>query len=227
MQLDEVPRLQEHVAELGERQALLPLLQAGPDRVLANHLVDAEQLPYVAQEIEEAGFGQPVGVVGQDGRLGGGRPDGSRVGGGAGRGAGCLVVGLSVAAAAAAVVQVEKSGDLGPDRGPVGVELLGVEQVSFFALAARVADHPGAAPDQGDGPVAGQLEPSQQAQLLQMPDVKAVGRGVESDVEHQPARVDAVGQDFLIGDLVDQTPPAEILEQRRHHLRLPRKRGRA
>ncbi len=66
-QLQEVPGLQQHVAELGEGDPLLPGLQAGAHRVLADHLVDRELLADVAEKIEEGDRGQPGGVVLEDG----------------------------------------------------------------------------------------------------------------------------------------------------------------
>ncbi len=69
VQAQEVVGLQQHVAELGERQALLAL-QPRLDRVLGRHVVDGEVLADVAQELDQVELAQPVGVVEQQRRVG-------------------------------------------------------------------------------------------------------------------------------------------------------------
>jgi molybdopterin-guanine dinucleotide biosynthesis protein A len=60
------------------------------------------------------------------------------------------------------------------------------------------------------------LEAAQQAELLEMTDVQA-GRGrIEADIEHHPGPVDPVGQGIRIGQLMNQTPPAEVFEEGWH-----------
>ncbi len=51
------------------------------------------------------------------------------------------------------------------DAGQVGRQLLDGEQVALLGLAPRVADHAGGAAGQGDGPVTGQLQAAEVAQL--------------------------------------------------------------
>ncbi len=58
--MQEVGGLQEHVAELGERESLV---HADLDGVLGQHVGHREVLPDVAQEVEQPGVPQPVQVV--------------------------------------------------------------------------------------------------------------------------------------------------------------------
>ena len=60
VQMPEVVRLKEHVAELGERQAAL---QAHLDRVLGEHVRHREVLARVAQEVDQRQLAEPVEVV--------------------------------------------------------------------------------------------------------------------------------------------------------------------
>ena len=60
IEVQEIGRLQEHVAELGVRQAGV---EAGLDRVLGQHVRDREVLADVAQELEHAHRAEPVVVV--------------------------------------------------------------------------------------------------------------------------------------------------------------------
>jgi len=69
VQAQKVVGLQQHVAELGEGQALFAL-QPRLDRVLSRHVVDGEVLADVAQELDQVELAQPVGVVEQQRRVG-------------------------------------------------------------------------------------------------------------------------------------------------------------
>ena len=62
VELQKVVGLQEHVAELGVRDAILPL-QPRLHRVLRHHVVDGEVLADIAQEVHHRNRRQPVGVV--------------------------------------------------------------------------------------------------------------------------------------------------------------------
>ncbi len=84
----------------------------------------------------------------------------------------------------------------------------------------RVADEPGAPSGQRDGPVAGQLEPAQGAELQQVADPETVGTRVESGVEGQAPRVEAT-EERRVGHLVDQAPKGEVLRERGHDQTLP------
>ena len=65
----EVVGLQEHVGELGEGDAVVPL-DPGPDRVLGQHRVDGDVLADVAEELEDAHRLGPGAVVDQPGLRG-------------------------------------------------------------------------------------------------------------------------------------------------------------
>ena len=81
VEVPEVVGLQEHVAELGEGDAVLAL-HPGPHRLLGQHRVDGDVLAHVAEELEDpdrlgpvavvdqAGLGRPVGEVEQALELG-------------------------------------------------------------------------------------------------------------------------------------------------------------
>ena len=63
VQVAEVVRLEEHVAELGERQAAL---EPDLDRVLGEHVRHREVLAGVAQEVDQRQLAEPVEVVDHD-----------------------------------------------------------------------------------------------------------------------------------------------------------------
>ena len=63
MEMGEVVRLEEHVAELGERQ---PALEPDLDRILGEHVRDREMLAGVAQEVDQRQRSEPVEVVDHD-----------------------------------------------------------------------------------------------------------------------------------------------------------------
>ena len=65
VEAEEVVGLQQHVAELGVRDAVVGTLEAGLDRLLAHHLVDGEVLADVAQVLERGQRTEPVDVVEQ------------------------------------------------------------------------------------------------------------------------------------------------------------------
>ncbi len=114
---------------------------------------------------------------------------------------------LSTRRAPCRSVEWQEPRDLGGHPGPVGVELVGAEQGAFFAFAARVADHARAPADQGDGAVTGLLKPAQQAELLEVADVQAVGGRVETDVEHH-SRASRCGRAASPGRSTGEPDPA-------------------
>ena len=123
--MEVVVGLEQHVAELGEGDALLGPLDTRLHRLLGDHLVDGEVLADVPEEVDEPVRAEPIRVV-QEQPLG--LPRRRR--------------------------QVEEAPELTPDRLEVGRELLEGEESAFVGLASRVADQPGAAPgeqDRGDG----------------------------------------------------------------------------
>ena len=96
------------------------------------------------------------------------------------------------------------------------------EQVPLLAPPARVPDHSCTAADQGDGCVAACLEAFEKAKLLQVPHVKAVRSRVETDVHGETPGVHAIRKAVLVGHLMDQTPPGQVLEEWGHRTSLPR-----
>ena len=58
-----------------------------------------------------------------------------------------------------------------------------VQQVALLGPAAGITDHPRGPSGQGDWPVSGVLEPTQQEQRNQVSDVEAVSRRVEAAVD--------------------------------------------
>ena len=67
-QVQEVVRLQDHVAELGVADPLLAALEARRDRVARDHLVHTEVLADVAQHVEVRHAAQPIDIVDDLGR---------------------------------------------------------------------------------------------------------------------------------------------------------------
>src|SRR5438093_177434 len=100
--------------------------------------------------------------------------------------------------------------------GPLGDLLLGI-QGALPRLAARIADEAGAAADEHDRPVAGQLHAAQWQERQQTPDLQAVGGRVEADVRgatpRAEMRVELVGG----GDVRDQLTGAKIAQELRGH----------
>ena len=120
----------------------------------------------------------------------------------------------------ATVGEVEELAQLGADRLEVALDGLEVEQLPLVLLAARVADHAGAAAGEGDGPVARFLESPQRAQLHEVAHVEAVGRRVEAGVDRQPRLVEAL-REVHVGHLVDEAAEGEVLRKRGHASTLP------
>ena len=90
---------------------------------------------------------------------------------------------------ASPLAEVQEALELGADARQVGRQLLVGEQGPLLGLAARVADHAGPAAGHGDGPVPGQLQAPQVADLEQVADVQAVGGRIEAAVGGQPVGV--------------------------------------
>ena len=116
--------------------------------------------------------------------------------------------------------QVEELAQLGADALEVALDRLEVEQLALVLLAARVADHAGAAAGEGDRPVAGLLEPAQRAQLEEVAHVEAVRRRVEAGVDREAGLVEPL-RELGVGHLVDQAAEGEVLRERGHASTLP------
>ena len=68
-----------------------------------------------------------------------------------------------------------------------------------------IANHGGAAANQGDGLVSGHLQPLHQAQRHEVTHMEGVGGGVKTDVEGGFAVVNHLADFFFIGHLGNQT----------------------
>ena len=119
-------------------------------------------------------------------------------------------------------VEIEQPPELALDAGNVGLKRIGGKQVALGRLAARVADHAGRATRDCDGPVSRQLEAAQEQQPDEMAEVKAVGRGIEADVERDRFRAGREqALEFLaVGHVGHQPAPLKFLKDRRHAKRL-------
>ena len=118
------------------------------------------------------------------------------------------------------VGEVEELAQLGSDAVEVGVEHLPGQHGAFVGPATRVPDQPGGPSGQGDGPMAGQLEAAQGAELEQAADVQAVGGRVEADVDGEAPRVES-RRKRGVGHLMDQAAKDEVLRERGHDPTLP------
>ena len=88
----------------------------------------------------------------------------------------------------------------------VMVDVRAGQHLAHVAASGRVADHGGAAADQGDGLVAGHLQSLHQRQRHKMARCQAVGCAVKADIKRGLAGVDHVADLFLVGHLGDETP---------------------
>ena len=111
-------------------------------------------------------------------------------------------------------VEVEQPAHLVALAVQVLADLLFREERPLVALAARVADQPGAPAHQHDGPVAGQLEMPQQHQRHQVAELQRGRRGVEAAVHRAAAAREVRAQ--LRCRLVDEPAPLEFGEHVRH-----------
>ena len=68
VKVDEIIRLQEHVAKFGVAHAGIAPLQAGLHRILGEHHIHGKMLAHVAKEFQEAETAHPIVVVHQLGR---------------------------------------------------------------------------------------------------------------------------------------------------------------
>ena len=185
-EVHEVPGLQQHVAELGVGEAAVAL-EPALHRVLAEHLRKRHVLADIAEEFEVADAPHPVGIV--DDVVGGDR---------------------RTSADFMACVAQENSPDLPLDPSDIGRQFIGREKVAFLAPPARVADHAGRATDQGHRFVAGVGHATQQHERHKMPDVEAVGRGVEAGIDATAGRGEPLTELARVGRLVNQAAGLEI-----------------
>ena len=185
-QMDEVVRLQQHVAEFGVAHSRLgvPLVAAAEPtlhRVLGQHHVHREVLADVPEEFEIGPRPGPLEVVHQQ------RPR-------------------------PALLEVDELLHLPLHAVDVELQLLFAEQIPLGALAARIADHPCRPAHDGDRPMSRPLEPPEHHHAQQVAHVQAVGRRVEAGVERAWLFVEP-GAKRRIGGLMDEAAPLEVCEE--------------
>ena len=154
-QFQKIIGLQDHVVEFQERQRLFAL-KTQFHRIEAQHPVDREIPPVIAQERYVGQIVQPIGVVDHQGV---GRAPFLTVGG-----------------------ERQELGEHVLDAGHVGGDVGIVQELAGFVLARRIADFGGAAPHQHDGFVAGLLEQPEQHDRHQGARMQAGRRAIETDV---------------------------------------------
>ncbi len=192
VELEEVQRLQQLVAELRVGDPLLAL-QSPRHGLLADHLVDPEVLADVAQEVQRRHRRRPVEVVDEDRRV-------CRVGIGP--------------------VEVEERPDQVLD--PLDVRrrlLLGLEHA--LGRRSRVTDQAGRPPDQADDPVTGALEAAQHDELDEVAEVQRRGRRVESAIRRDRSAREGLAQRGLVGGQRHRSAPLQLVEDVAHGTGFP------
>lgn len=111
----------------------------------------------------------------------------------------------------AAAVALEDALHDPPDPRDVPRDLLLGEHRPLRALAARVADEARRAAEQRDGVVAASLEPGEDDDAEEVPDVNRIGRRVEADIHREPLRGGG-GAEVVGGDVLDEFTLPEHLE---------------
>ena len=114
-------------------------------------------------------------------------------------------------------VEIHEARHLCPDPLHPALDHLPLVQGAFVRLEARVTDEPGGTPDQGDGGVAGELEPPQGQQRYETADVQAVRRRIEAAIKGAGPGLEMVAERIRIGALVDQTAPGQVFEEGLRH----------
>ena len=111
-----------------------------------------------------------------------------------------------------ALAEINEALHLPLEAGGVVVDVLFGQHLAHIGAAGGVADHGGAAADQGDGLVAGHLQALHQGQGHEVAGGQAVGGAVKADVKSGLALVDDV-DDLLIGDLGHQAAGFQFVVQ--------------
>jgi hypothetical protein len=104
------------------------------------------------------------------------------------------------------------------ELGNVGIDRLAREDWSRLVLERGIADHGGAAAEQGDRPVAGLLQPVEHHDLDQVTDMEARRGRVEPDIGRDRAREELFVQPLGIGDLIDEAAFLEDAQEVRLEL---------
>ena len=108
-------------------------------------------------------------------------------------------------------VEVEEPRELSADAGDVRVDLLGRQQHPLLRLAARIADHPGAAADDRNRPVSESLQARERHHRQQAADVQTRRGRIEPDIRRHLLGREHPGQPF--GRVEHQAAPRELFEQ--------------
>jgi hypothetical protein len=108
--------------------------------------------------------------------------------------------------------EIEKPLELIVNLSRVRFDHLGGHQLALSTLPARIADHPGARTDKGDGTVAAALQMNEPHHRHEIADVKAWRARIESAVRRNRASREGLLQPF--GVLIDQPAPFELIEDR-------------
>jgi hypothetical protein len=108
--------------------------------------------------------------------------------------------------------EIEEAFELRPHAGDIDTDLFGRQEIPLLRLAARIADHPGAAADERDRRVTELLEAGQAHHGEQVADVQARRRRVEADVGRDALRREGLAH--ALGHLRNHAAPLEFLEQR-------------
>jgi hypothetical protein len=107
-------------------------------------------------------------------------------------------------------VEVQEPLELAANAVGVRRHLLCREQLAFGRLAARVADHSGAATDEGDRPMTEPLQVHEHHDRHETADVQTAPRRVEADVRRD--RPAGQRRRHPIGVLVHQSAPSQLVE---------------
>ena len=183
VQPEVVVGLQEHVAELGEGDAVLGV-DALLDALPGQHLVHRDVLADVAEELEHRDGLRPLPVVDERTR--------------------------SVGAPG---VEVDDPSELFLDPRDVVVQRVLVEQVAFVGPTGGVPDHARGATGECDGPVTGVLEPPQHDQPDEVADVEAVGGGIAPVVDPDRSRGHRLAERLAVGGVVDEVALLQVGDQ--------------
>src|SRR5699024_8993919 len=130
-------------------------LESLPIRFGSQHLIDAEMLTDVSQELDVLQFQQPVGIV-HEGR-------------------GRVLTEL-------ASLEVEIFGELGTDPFQVTLEIFDLDDFARTGAASRISDHCRTATGQRYGPMAESLERAMKHKRGHMAGVEADSSGIVADV---------------------------------------------
>ena len=105
-----------------------------------------------------------------------------------------------------ALAELDEPLHLALEAGSVVVDVLPGEHFPHIGASGGVADHGGAAADEGDGLVARLLQALHEGQGHEVARRQAVGGAVKADVKGGLARIDHFPDLVLVGDLGDKAP---------------------